>query len=118
MIYFWVTLLNNFMETSAIYSLTDLILYQEDSSVSKIIMKNDCGSVTLFAFDTGQSLSEHTAPFDALVNVLEGDVLIRISGKEYTLKANDVIIMPANEPHGLKALTKVKMLLTMLKMKA
>jgi quercetin dioxygenase-like cupin family protein len=71
--------------------------------------------VTLFAFDLGQELSEHTAPFDALVHVLDGNVEIRISGKPFALKAGEAILMPANEPHAVRALTKFKMLLTMIR---
>jgi quercetin dioxygenase-like cupin family protein len=73
------------------------------------------GTVTLFAFDAGQGLSEHTAPFDAMVSVLDGQVEITISGKKYALKTGDMIVMPANQPHALKAVTSFKMLLTMIK---
>jgi quercetin dioxygenase-like cupin family protein len=100
---------------SEILHITDLASYQEGSVVSRQITKEDAGNITLFAFDQGQELSEHTAPFDALVHVLDGEVEVRISGKPYHLKSGDVIIMPANEPHALSATTKFKMLLTMIR---
>ena len=84
--------------------------YQEGSVVSRQITKEDAGNVTLFAFDEGQELSEHTAPYDALVHVLDGEVEIQISGIPFHLKTGDAIIMPSSEPHALKALTKFKML--------
>jgi quercetin dioxygenase-like cupin family protein len=77
-------------------------------------MKNAGGNVTLFAFDAGEGLSEHTAPFDALVHVLDGEAEIKISGKPFRLKTGEAIIMPANEPHAVKGLTRFKMLLTMI----
>jgi quercetin dioxygenase-like cupin family protein len=83
--------------------------------VSRQITKEDAGNITLFAFDQGQELSEHTAPFDALVHVLDGEVEVRISGRRFDLKTGDAIIMPANEPHALLAITKFKMLLTMIR---
>jgi quercetin dioxygenase-like cupin family protein len=95
--------------------MTELVLYQEGSVVSRQITKADAGNVTLFAFDKDQELSEHTAPFDALVHVLEGESEIRISGKPFIVKAGDAIIMPADEPHALKAIQKFKMLLTMIR---
>ena len=98
-----------------VVSLSDGINYQDQSVVSKQIIKKETGNVTLFAFDEGQGLSEHTAPFDALVYVLEGDVEISISRKPYRLKGGDMIIMPGGQPHSLKALTKYKMLLVMIR---
>ena len=92
-----------------------LASYQDGSVVSRQITKEDAGNITLFAFDAGQELSEHTAPYDALVHVLDGEVEVRISGKPFHLKSGDAIIMPANDPHALKALTKFKMLLTMIR---
>ena len=100
---------------SQVLKLAELVSYQEGSVVSRQITKADAGNVTLFAFDAGQELSEHTAPFDALAQILEGEVEIRISGKLYLLNAGEVIILPANEPHGVKAKTKFKMLLTMIR---
>jgi quercetin dioxygenase-like cupin family protein len=100
---------------SQVLKLAELVSYQEGSVVSRQITKADSGNVTLFAFDAGQELSEHTAPFDALAHILEGEVEIRISGKPYLLNAGEAIIMPANEPHAVKAKTKFKMLLTMIR---
>jgi len=101
--------------TSQVLPVADLIAYQEGAVVSRQIVKAEAGNVTLFAFDLGQELSEHTAPFDALVHVLDGEVEVRISGKPHTLKAGEAIVMPVNEPHALKALTRFKMLLTMIR---
>jgi quercetin dioxygenase-like cupin family protein len=95
--------------------LVDLIGYQTGSVVSREIISRATGTVTLFAFDAGQGLSEHTAPFDAMVSVLDGQVDITIAGTKNSLKAGDMIIMPANQPHALKALTQFKMLLVMIK---
>jgi quercetin dioxygenase-like cupin family protein len=100
---------------SQVLPLDDLIACQEGAVVSRQIVKAEAGNVTLFAFDKGQELSEHTAPFDALVHVLDGEAEIRIAGKPFTLKAGEAIVMPANEPHALKALTRFKMLLTMIR---
>jgi quercetin dioxygenase-like cupin family protein len=98
-----------------ILKLASLASYQEGSIVSRQITNADGGNVTLFAFDQGQELSEHTAPYDALVHVLEGQAEIRISGKPFLLDSGDAIIMPANDPHALKAVKPFKMLLTMIK---
>jgi quercetin dioxygenase-like cupin family protein len=95
--------------------LIDMIEYQKDAIVSKTIIEKKTGTVTLFSFDQGQGLSEHTAPFDALVQVLEGAVEIMISGKPFNLKKGEIIIMPAGEPHALKAVEQFKMLLTMIR---
>ena len=100
---------------SQVLHMTDLASYQEGSVVSRQITKEDAGNITLFAFDEGQELSEHTAPFDAVVHVVDGEVDVRISGAVYSLKAGAAIIMPAGEPHALKAVTKFKMLLTMIR---
>ena len=94
--------------------MAELVNYQDGSVVSRQITKADAGNVTLFAFDQDQELSEHTAPFDALVHILDGDAEIKISGEAFHLKTGEAIIMPANEPHALKALTRFKMLLTMI----
>jgi quercetin dioxygenase-like cupin family protein len=93
----------------------DLVAYQDGAIVSRIILKRETGNVTLFAFDAGQELSEHTAPFDALVQVVEGEAAITIAGRPHRLRAGDMIIMPANQPHALKALSRFKMLLTMIR---
>ncbi|MDQ1265911.1 MAG: hypothetical protein QG635_1063 [Bacteroidota bacterium] len=96
-------------------NLAELIAYQEGSVVSRTIINKKQGTVTLFAFDSGQSLSEHTAPFDALVQILDGNAEISISSKQHNLKQGDAIIMPAGEPHALAAAERFKMLLTMIK---
>jgi len=93
----------------------ELIDYQENSVVSQTLIKKQTGTVTLFAFDKDQGLSEHTAPFDAMVQILEGKADIMISGKSYILEKGEMIIMPAGEPHALKAVEKFKMMLTMIK---
>ena len=95
--------------------LTELIDYQKESIVSRTIIDKETGTVTLFAFDENQGLSEHTAPFDALVYNLEGEVEVIISGNKILLSKGDMVIMPANKPHSLKATKRLKMLLTMIK---
>jgi len=92
-----------------------LVAYQAGAIVSRQIIQKKLGNVTLFAFDKGQALSEHTAPFDALVQVLDGRAEITIAGEPLTVKAGETIVMPANLPHALRALTKMKMLLTMIR---
>jgi quercetin dioxygenase-like cupin family protein len=96
-------------------SLAERVDYQKDSIVSGEIIKKKTGTVTLFAFDEGQGLSEHTAPFDALVYVVDGEAEVAISGKPFRLRAGEMIIMPANEPHAVSAVKKFKMLLTMIR---
>ena len=96
-------------------NLEGLIDYQEGSVVSRTIIDKKTGTITLFAFDENQGLSEHTAPYDAMVYVLDGEVDVTISGKPVRLKPGEMTIMPANEPHALTAKTKFKMLLTMIK---
>lgn len=93
----------------------DLADYQEGSVVSRTIMNKKTGTVTFFAFDEGQGLSEHTAPFDALVHILDGEAEIAISGKPLHLKKGEMVIMPANQPHSLRAQKKFKMILTMIR---
>ncbi|MDD5174695.1 MAG: cupin domain-containing protein [Candidatus Omnitrophica bacterium] len=96
-------------------SLKGMVEYQDGSVVSKEIIKKESGTVTLFAFDKGQGLSEHTAPFDALVNVLDGQAQVRISGEPYIVKEGELIIMPANRPHSVQAIERFKMLLVLIK---
>jgi len=96
-------------------NLSDLVKYQENAVVSSEILKKDAGTVTVFAFDKGQGLSEHTAPFDALVNIIDGWAEVSISRKLFTVKEGEMIVMPANKPHSLKAMEKFKMLLVMIK---
>ncbi|MDH4209828.1 MAG: cupin domain-containing protein [candidate division WOR-3 bacterium] len=95
--------------------LQSIIDYQKYAIVSSEVINKKTGTVTVFAFDRGQGLSEHTAPFDALVYIIDGHGVITISGTEHSLKAGEMIIMPANEPHALKAVQKFKMLLVMIK---
>lgn len=92
-----------------------LVDYQGGAVVSRTIIKRDAGTVTLFAFDKGQGLSEHTAPFDALVYAIGGEATVTISGRSIPLKAGEVVIMPANQPHALKAPERFKMMLIMIK---
>ena len=96
-------------------NLTEMIDYQNDAVVSKEIIKKQTGTVTLFAFDEGQGLSEHTAPYDALVYILDGESVITIEGTPFTVKSGQMIIMPAHKPHALQATKKFKMLLVMIK---
>jgi quercetin dioxygenase-like cupin family protein len=98
-----------------VYALDKLIEYQKGSVVSRTLIDKPSGTVTLFAFDKGQGLSEHTAPFDALVEVIDGEVEISLSGKPSRVKQGEMLIMPANKPHALKAVTSFKMMLTMIK---
>jgi quercetin dioxygenase-like cupin family protein len=98
-----------------VLQLGDLVTYQDGSVVSRVVLKQKGGNVTVFAFDAGQELSEHTAPFDALVNVLEGEVEVTISGTPIRVGAGESIIMPANQPHALKAISRFKMVLTMVR---
>ena len=99
----------------SVMHLSTLINYQHGAVVSKEILKKNTGNITLFAFDKGQGLSEHTAPFDAMVFILEGEVEISISRKPYRLISGDMIVMPAGQPHSLKALTQYKMILVMIR---
>jgi quercetin dioxygenase-like cupin family protein len=93
----------------------DLIEYQEGAVVSKELIRKDTGTVTIFAFDKGEGLSEHTAPFDAMVQVMDGKAEITISGNKNILEKGDMIIMPAGEPHSLRAMERFKMILTMIR---
>jgi quercetin dioxygenase-like cupin family protein len=95
--------------------LADLAQYQAGAVVSREILRKKTGTVTVFAFDKGEELSEHTAPFDALVLCLDGEAKIKISGKTHGLKSGEMIIMPAHEPHALKAVKKFKMALIMIR---
>ena len=98
-----------------VVKLKELVEYQKGSVVSRTVIDKNAGTVTLFAFDEGEGLSEHTAPFDALVVDLEGEVEVRIAGASNHLEEGDMIIMPANQPHALKAIRSLKMLLVMIK---
>jgi quercetin dioxygenase-like cupin family protein len=96
-------------------ALNSLIEYAPDSIVSKTILDKTVGTITLFAFDAGQKLSEHTAPYDAVVQVIDGDAALTIGGKSINVSAGEIIIMPANVPHAVAAEGKFKMLLTMIR---
>jgi quercetin dioxygenase-like cupin family protein len=95
--------------------LRGMVEYQDGAVVSRTIVDRPTGTVTLFAFDKGQGLSEHTAPFDALVNILDGESVVTISGNDLRLKAGEATIMPANEPHALQAEEQFKMMLVMIR---
>ena len=99
-------------QATAIFSLAE---YQDGSIVSRTLIDKKAGTVTFFAFDEGQGLSEHVAPYDALVNVLDGEVEVTLSEKIYRIKEGEMIILPANKPHSLKAIKKFKMMLIMIK---
>jgi len=96
-------------------NLRELADYQADAIVSRTIIKKKAGTVTFFAFDKGQELSEHTAPFDAMVQVLDGTAEVTVSGKDYTVKQGEMLILPAGQPHALAAVEKFKMVLTMVR---
>ncbi len=104
--------------TGEAFVLIDLVDYRDGSVVSKQIIKKDTGTVTLFAFDEGQGLSEHTAPFDALVYIFDGKAEIAIDGKSSLVESGSMVIMPAGKPHSLKAIKRFKMLLVMIKEKS
>lgn len=101
--------------TGQVLGLAGQVEYQAGAVVSKTLVDKPAGTVTLFAFDKGQGLSEHTAPFDALVFVFEGEAGVAISGRPHGVKTGEMIIMPANAPHALKAIQKFKMMLVMIK---
>ena len=95
--------------------IADLVNYQDGAVVSRTLMKRTTGTITLFAFDEGQGLSEHTTPYDAIAQILEGDAVITISGTPIQIQAGESVLMPANQPHALKATSRFKMLLTMIR---
>jgi len=103
------------MPIAEVIQTANLVNYQEGAVVSRTLLKRATGTVTLFAFDEGQGLSEHTTPFDALAQLLEGEAIITISGIPLQAKAGESVLMPANQPHALKALSRFKMLLTMIR---
>jgi len=96
-------------------ALADLIDYQQAAVVSRTLVKKKTGTATLFAFDEGEGLSEHTTPYDALVYLVEGEAEIMISGESSRLKSGDIILMPAHQPHAVKAVKRFKMLLIMIR---
>ena len=111
--------MNNQVATKAmlgeVKALSELLQYQDASIVSRVLLKNKGGTVTLFAFDVGEGLSEHTAPFDALVVVTDGEADIEIAGASFQVKQGETITLPANRPHAVKAATRFKMLLIMIR---
>ncbi len=100
---------------SRVLACTEFVGYQGGSVVSKTLLDKNTGTVTLFSFDQGQGLSEHTAPFDALVYVIDGEAEVAIAGKPFVVRAGQMIIMPAHQPHALKALVRFKMMLVLMK---
>lgn len=102
-------------DLNKVLDIASLLDYQQDAIVSRVILKKKTGNITLFAFDKGQELSEHTAPFDAVVQAVEGEFQVTLAGEKYPLKAGQMIIMPADIPHAVYATEKFKMILTMLK---
>jgi len=107
--------MNDQINNSEVFDFTEKVAYSSNGIISKRIIQKTTGNITLFAFDKGQELSEHSAPFDALVQVLEGNAQIIIGGKESMVSSGESIIMPANIPHAVKAPEPFKMLLTMIK---
>ena len=103
------------MSGSKVLQLDGLVTYQAGSIVSRTIVKNSSGSVTLFAFDKGQEISEHKVPYDATAHILDGEVEITVAGSANLLKAGDMILMPAGESHALRAVKRFKMVLTMIR---
>jgi quercetin dioxygenase-like cupin family protein len=100
---------------ATVAKVAELVNYQDGAVVSREIVKKPTGNVTIFAFDEGQGLSEHTAPFDALVQIMDGDAEIMISGRSHQLQGGEMILMPAGQPHALKAIKRFKMILTMIR---
>ena len=103
------------VDVKSVLKLKDTAAYQEHSVVSREIIRKPSGTMTVFAFDEGEGLSEHTAPFDALVHILDGEAEIIIAKKSHHLKSGEIIVMPANKPHALKANKPFKMMLVMIK---
>lgn len=98
-----------------VFSPGSLVEYQPGTIASRMVINNSSGSVTIFSFDEGEEISEHTAPFDAMVTILEGDCSVRLSGETFFMKAGDMIIFPAGEPHAVESVTRFKMMLVMIK---
>lgn len=102
-------------KTNEVKQLIDLLQYQEGSVVSRVLLKNKGGTVTLFAFAEGEGLSEHTAPFDALVIVIDGTAEIEIAGENFTVRQGETLTLPANLPHAVRATSRFRMLLIMIR---
>lgn len=107
--------MENIINKGEKFVVSESVVYSAQAVVSKTIVKKDTGNITLFAFEQGEGLSEHTAPFDALVNILDGKVEITLGGLPHILEAGEAIIMPAGVPHALKAIERFKMMLVMIK---
>jgi len=103
------------VELAKALNVAGAVEYQEGAVVSREVLRKQTGTVTVFAFDAGQGLSEHTAPFDALVQVLDGEAEIMIDGQKHNVPAGELIIMPANKPHALQAVSRFKMMLVMIR---
>ena len=98
-----------------VFSLKDLVAYQDGTVASRMIISRKAGTITIFSFDENEGLSEHTAPFDAVVTILDGECEVWVAGETHRLKEGETIIFPANKPHALSAITKFKMMLTMIR---
>ena len=107
--------MSELFKKASVLNLTQSVDYSEGGIVSKQVVKNNSGNLTLFSFDKGQGLSQHTAPFDAVVQILDGEAEVILDGVPHLLKEGETIIMPANVPHALNAVERFKMLLTMIK---
>lgn len=107
--------MEQYFEKGVVLNMSEMIEYSTGGVISKQVLKNEAGNITLFSFDEGQGLSEHSAPFDAVVEILDGEAKITIGGKPLILKKGETVIMPANIPHALYAIKQFKMLLTMIK---
>src|SRR6185436_3273469 len=105
----------NIVRAAEVKQLVDLLQYQDGSIVSRVLLKNKGGTVTLFAFASGEGLSEHTAPFDALVVVTDGEAEVQIAGESFRVRKGEIIVLPANRPHAVKAVSRFKMLLIMIR---
>lgn len=108
---------SNEFEKARVFSLNDSVEYASGGILSKTILKKETGNISLFSFAKGEALSEHTAPFDAMIQIVDGKSEIIIGGKSFFLEAGQVIIMPASIPHAVKATEKFKMVLTMIRSK-
>ncbi|UCD93621.1 MAG: cupin domain-containing protein [Candidatus Zixiibacteriota bacterium] len=103
------------LDPAVVYRLDNLLEYADESIVSRTVLKSEVGTITLFSFDAGQELSEHTTPYDAMVQVLDGEAELTIGGKTVVPKAGETVIMPADVPHAVRAVKRFKMLLTMIR---
>ena len=107
----------NEFEKGKVFNFNDSVEYASGGILSKTVLKKETGNISLFSFARGEALSEHTAPFDAMIQVVDGKGEVTIGGKPFILKAGEAIIMPANIPHAVKAVEKLKMVLTMIRSK-